>query len=109
MAAKPAARERAPREKSRVRRIAEGYLGAFTVAVLLALAARSLFVFAAGFFTVGTVAVVHAWVALRTRLKGGKRALRHRATYQGHAPLAEIRRNLTPHEGVPIGTVRSTR
>ena len=40
---------------------------------------------------------------------GGKSAMRHRAKFQGHATLPEIRRNLSRGQGVPIGTVRSTR
>lgn len=61
------------------------------------------------------IGAVFGLAADRTRMhwgwhrKGGKAAMRQRARYQGTATMAELARNLPAGQGVPIGTVRSTK
>ena len=74
-----------------------------------ALSCHSLPLAVLGIVAFAALAVWRMRKAHRRWRAGGKSAMRHRARFQGHATLAEIRRNLSRGQGVPIGTVRSTR
>jgi Flp pilus assembly protein TadB len=97
------------RQRGRTEKSVRRYAAALIVLAVLAVVLHQVLAAAAGILLVLAVAVFRLRRAYRRHRAGGKSAMRHRAQFQGHATLAEIRRNLTPDQGVPIGTVRSTR
>jgi len=101
--AKPA-RERTKAEKTTAR-----YAAALAVIVVASLALHAVLLLAVGVAFVAAFAVRRLRKAWRHHRAGGEAAMRRRAKFQGAAPLAEIRRHLSHDQGVPIGTVRSTR
>lgn len=105
----PAAPAKPERQKTKVRKTAECWLLAAAVIEAPALLFRSPALAALGIVILIAVAGFRVRKAHHRWRSGGKAAMRHRAKFQGHATLAEIRRNLSHDQGVPIGTVRSTR
>lgn len=100
---------RPDRERTKAEKALARYAAALAVIVLASLALRSLLLAALGVLALLAFAVWRLRKANARRRAGGKSAMRHRARFQGHATLPEIRRNLSRRQGVPIGTVRSTR
>ena len=96
-------------ELSRWQRVAIRYALILAVCLIPAVALHWAWLAVLGILAFTALAVWRMRKAHRRWRAGGKSAMRHRAKFQGHATLPEIRRNLSRGQGVPIGTVRSTR
>lgn len=107
MSARTAARQRAPRQKTKIEKAALRYGTAVLAVVLASAALRSLPLLIAGIVIVAGVAAVRLRRAYRWHRRGGEAAMRRRRRFQGEATFAELRR--LPSQGVPIGTVRRSR
>jgi membrane protein implicated in regulation of membrane protease activity len=99
----------AKRERTKAEKTAGRWLAALAAVVIPALILHAPWLAAVGVLGLLVFAAFRLRKIHHRWRSGGKPAMRHRAKFQGHATLAEIRRNLSHDQGVPIGTVRSTR